>query len=402
MSRATDADHRPASWGGINRNTGKPFNNSGAGGGGGFTFNDDAGGDGSNKNTMSKAGGQPGSGSAPGSATFNDDVGGGSIVNFPDEIGSPKQPNYMTFRTWKITSAVGGTMGDINFSQTTSAGVQQVALPIPTGVGTAYAQGWDQSDVNAVQGSLIRNFGSGFGEAMKSTSTQGAGAAANALGDQLGKVVPAVAEAGQGAMAGIGAVVAGLANAASGAGATEQAITAARGAIDNITNKMATSQFGGNAVAGVGLGVAGKVLGDAGSTALGVASFNQTMAFYQGPQFRTFSFSYQLLPQSSAEQSKIKQVVDFFKTASAPEQISSGLFRIYELPFVFTINFYGINGEMEHINKIAHCALTGVQVAYGGDRFNTFAGTDAPVQTNIQLAFKEIELVTKTEMEAGY
>ena len=158
----------------------------------------------------------------------------------------------------------------------------------------------------------------------------------------------------------------------------------------------------GNAVAGVGLGVAGKVLGDGASSALGVASFNQVMPFYKGPEFRTFGFGYQLMPQSPAEQSKIKKIIDFFKTASAPEQISSGLFRIYELPFIFTINFYGINGEMEHINKIAHCALTSVDVKYGGDRFNTFAGTDAPVQTNLTLSFKEIELVTKIDMEKGY
>ena len=57
---------------------------------------------------------------------------------------------------------------------------------------------------------------------------------------------------------------------------------------------------------------------------------------------------------------------------------------------------------MTHINKIARCALTSVAVAYGGDRFNTFQGTDAPVQTNLTLQFKEIELVTKTEMEKGY
>jgi hypothetical protein len=396
MSRATDNDHRPASWGGINRNTGKPFNNNKGGGGSGFTFNDDAGGDGSNKNTMSKAGGQPGSGGP--ATTFNDDVGGGSIVNFPDEIGSPKQPNYMTFRTWKITSAVGGTMGDINFSQTTSAGVQQVALPIPTGVGTNYAQGWDQSDVNAVQGSLMRNFGSSFGNAMKSTATSGIvgrqdrEGGSNSAANMVGEMGGTLASAGKAAITGVADIIADPVN----------VYNKATGAISNIAAKIGQSQMVGNAVAGVGLGVAGKVLGDAGSTAMGVASFNQTMAFYQGPQFRTFNFSYQLLPQSPAEQRKIKQVVDFFKTASAPEQISSGLFRIYELPFVFTINFYGINGEMEHINKIAHCALTAVQVAYGGDRFNTFAGTDAPVQTNIQLAFKEIELVTKKEMEVGY
>jgi hypothetical protein len=109
-----------------------------------------------------------------------------------------------------------------------------------------------------------------------------------------------------------------------------------------------------------------------------------------------------MIPQSGPEQYRIRQIIDFFKTASAPEQISAGLFRIYEIPFVFSINFYGLYGEMHHINKIAKCALVSVGVKYGGDRFNTFADTDAPVQTDLSLTFKEIELVTKAEMMRGY
>ena len=108
------------------------------------------------------------------------------------------------------------------------------------------------------------------------------------------------------------------------------------------------------------------------------------------------------MPHDTKDQFNILKIIDFFKTASAPEQLSAGLFRIYEIPFVFSINFYGINGEMSHINKIAKCALVSVDIKYGGDRFNTFAGTDAPVQTNLALTFKEIELITKSEMMRGY
>ena len=57
---------------------------------------------------------------------------------------------------------------------------------------------------------------------------------------------------------------------------------------------------------------------------------------------------------------------------------------------------------MNDINKIAHCALTNLQVTYGGDRFQTFAGTNSPVQTDIQLQFTEVELITRGEMEIGF
>ena len=150
------------------------------------------------------------------------------------------------------------------------------------------------------------------------------------------------------------------------------------------------------------LGVAGKLLGPAMSTAAGFSSFNQMMAHYNGPAFRNFQFTYTLRPLSAKDQQNIVKIVNFFKIASAPSQISNGLFRIYETPYVFKIAFFSKKGELKDVNRIAHCACTNVSVSYGGDRFQTFSGTNSPVETNISLSFKEIELITRTEMEEGY
>ena len=47
------------------------------------------------------------------------------------------------------------------------------------------------------------------------------------------------------------------------------------------------------------------------------------------------------------------------------------------------------------------CVLTNISVTYGGDKFNTFAGTDgAPVQTDLSLSFQEIVLLDKTAFGA--
>ena len=175
-----------------------------------------------------------------------------------------------------------------------------------------------------------------------------------------------------------------------------------KGTISDITSKIGKMGISGNAVAGVTLGVAGKLLGPAMSTAAGFASFSQVMAHYNGPAFRNFSFQYVLRPLDPKDQQNIVKMVNFFKMASAPSQISNGLFRIYDIPYVFKIGFYSRNGELQDVNKIAHCACTNVSVSYGGDRFNTFSGTDSPVETSISLTFKEIELITRAEMEIGY
>ena len=73
--------------------------------------------------------------------------------------------------------------------------------------------------------------------------------------------------------------------------------------------------------------------------------------------------------------------------------------RIYELPKLFGISYHGRNGPMAHMNKIAKCALTNINVVYGGDRFSVFDDS-APVQVDMTLQFKEVQLLSKADMDA--
>ena len=326
-----------------------------------------------------------------------------NTITYPAGLGDdPQQPVFMTYEPKKITSAVGGTMGDMSFqsANVTTNNISQVALPIPTGINVTYAQGWDQTDVNAVQGAVLSSgvFNTAAGafkdlsQAGSMTVNEGIEAGIRA-GGQAADVVQGKIMASGG---GLGGAVAALGDAA------VAGVSGGIGAVSAILSKIGQTSISGNAVAGVTLGTAGKLLGPAMSTAAGFASFNQVMAHYQGPAFRNFNFTYTLRPLSAKDQQNIVKIVDFFKIASAPSQISNGLFRIYELPYVFKIGFYSKNGELKDINKIAHCACTSVAVSYGGDRFQTFSGTNSPVETNMALTFKEIELITRSEMEAGY
>ena len=316
-----------------------------------------------------------------------------SHIAFPNGLGEDEhQPYFMVFKTRKITSAVGGTMGDTSFQDIgvevggTGGLVDQVALPIPTGIQTSYAQQWNQTDVNALQGGIMR--------------TSAFGGAANLARRAAGGETTNMAELGSKALSGAKDVMGSAKGMASDIIAG--GVPGATAGIKGILNKIAHAGIGGNAVAGVALGTAGAVLGPAMSTATGFASFKQTMNHYSGPQFRTFGFNFSLKPLDKKDQNSILNIVNFFKLGSAPNQISAGLYRIYEIPYLFRIQFYSRTGEMNDINKIAHCALTNLQVTYGGDRFQTFAGTNSPVQTDIQLQFTEVELITRGEMEMGF
>ena len=56
---------------------------------------------------------------------------------------------------------------------------------------------------------------------------------------------------------------------------------------------------------------------------------------------------------------------------------------------------------MTHLNNIAKCALTNINVVYGGDRFSVFTDA-APVQVDLTLQFKEVQLLSQDDMEKGY
>ena len=100
---------------------------------------------------------------------------------------------------------------------------------------------------------------------------------------------------------------------------------------------------------------------------------------------------------------EIKRIVDFFKINSAPASQGPGtVARIYGLPKAFQIKYYNREKENQYMNKIGKCALTSINVTYGGERFTIFDGEDAPVQVNLSLSFKELQLQDSSTMAAGY
>ena len=123
------------------------------------------------------------------------------------------------------------------------------------------------------------------------------------------------------------------------------------------------------------------------------------MLSYGGPGFRSFQFSYSLKPNNHRESDMAYYMTQAFKEFSAPNQRATKYTRVYDLPGVFKIQFY--YGGAEHkIGRIGHCALTNINIRYGGDKFTTFSGSHMPVQWDITLDFKELELLNRDAIKA--
>lgn len=79
---------------------------------------------------------------------------------------------------------------------------------------------------------------------------------------------------------------------------------------------------------------------------------------FQGPELRSFSFTFQLSARSKLEATNIKKIIRFFKKNMAPNKSSNDIFL--KAPNVFKITY----NQKESLNKFKTCALRSFSVDY--------------------------------------
>jgi len=126
---------------------------------------------------------------------------------------------------------------------------------------------------------------------------------------------------------------------------------------------------------------------------------NRTEMQFEGVQRRDFSFSFKMLPTSPEEAQTIQEIVTLFRFHSMPEiddsEGSDG--RTMIPPSTFDIEYH----PNKHLHKISTSILTSVSVKFGGERTQFFVD-DQPVETELSLSFKELEIITKKRILDGF
>lgn len=119
---------------------------------------------------------------------------------------------------------------------------------------------------------------------------------------------------------------------------------------------------------------------------------------------RNFQFNFKMIPKSREEADEIRKIVYAFRANMAPEMVgNSG--RAFRVPNTFDIQYMYNGQENTYLHRISTCFLENFTVTYGGDRYRTFEPNQEgapPVETNIQLNFREIELITRERIAEGY
>ena len=121
---------------------------------------------------------------------------------------------------------------------------------------------------------------------------------------------------------------------------------------------------------------------------------------FEGIGRRNFSFSFVLIPKSAQEAEVIKKIVKMFKVHMSADYVD-GSSREMSFPDMFDIEYMYLGTRNPNLNKIATCALTKMDVEYGGDRYVAYEG-GIPQTTKISLNFTEFDIITKKHIEDGF
>ena len=130
----------------------------------------------------------------------------------------------------------------------------------------------------------------------------------------------------------------------------------------------------------------------------GKVTNNRTEMKFESIDRRSFSFTFKMLPKDSSEAKAIEDIVTLFRFHSMPEfEGGNTTGRTMVIPSTFNIQYQGTSA----LHYIGECALESVNVKYGGERPQFFRDGQ-PVETELTLQFKELDLVTKEKIMEGY
>lgn len=133
----------------------------------------------------------------------------------------------------------------------------------------------------------------------------------------------------------------------------------------------------------------------------GLAINPQQQLLFDGIDFRTYQMAFTFTPYSRQEAEAVKQIVKLFRYHAAPQIQTTGGGMFFVPPSTFDLDFLFNGQRNENVTKVTESVIESIDVNYAP---NGWAAHDngAPVQTTLTINFKEIELVDKDKIQAGY
>jgi len=172
---------------------------------------------------------------------------------------------------------------------------------------------------------------------------------------------------------------------------TDPAVTA------TVANLLGASGIGSNLIDA-------KVIGDVILKGQGYAINPQLQMIFRGVGFRSFQLSFMFTPKSLEESTEVNDIIKTFKYHFSPGfeagKTDSTQSMFLTSPSIFNVQFKIGQDENQYTPKYGDCVLTDIDVNYAPNGFAVHEN-GAPVQTTLNLTFKEIVIVDRDKIAKG-
>ena len=118
---------------------------------------------------------------------------------------------------------------------------------------------------------------------------------------------------------------------------------------------------------------------------------NSMELLFNGPQLRTFNFTFRLSPRSREESDMVLKIVRTLKQGMSAKKASNFLF--IKSPHTFFLGYYKDQSLHPYLNKFKECALTGMNMSYTPDGNYSTYYDGGMTSYQMTLSFQELEPV---------
>ena len=134
---------------------------------------------------------------------------------------------------------------------------------------------------------------------------------------------------------------------------------------------------------------------------LGLAVNNHLSVGYKGPTgFRDHTFAFKFFPKNKKESENVKIILKDFQDGATPRKtkpMSAGgmtASAFFQFPRHWEIKFMSGGTENDYLHKIKPSVITSMQTNYDPISMVSFHEDGSPVQIDLTLTFKELQLIT--------
>ena len=152
-----------------------------------------------------------------------------------------------------------------------------------------------------------------------------------------------------------------------------------------------------------------EMIGTAIESSMGVSANPNPVIAFEGPELRTFAYSWLLQPRNKKESDKITAAIKYLKSRSLPSNNIKDQVSILDYPYLCQVNFYpwdngGGNNSWgwtdNSIIRYKKCFISNVNVNYAPSNVPAFYGsTQQPVAIQLTLTFREVEYMLANDWD---